>query len=124
MFELSERKALNVRARMKQGIRMRKLAKSSAFQAKVARKKLKIADIGAIHKRAQKQAKAKIIKKYSGMDKKDYDALPAPQKIELDNRLVAKRGAAIQKIANKLVKKIKKDELERVKKAREGAKSE
>jgi len=124
MFELSERKALDLRTRRKQAIRMRKLAKSSVFQAKVARKRLRIADIGALHKRALKQAKSKVIAKYSGMDKSDYDALPTPQKVELDNRIVSKRGAAIQKIANKLIKKIKKDEIARVKKAREGLKTD
>ena len=39
--DLTERKALSVATRRKMGLRMKKLAKSSAFKAKVARNKKK-----------------------------------------------------------------------------------
>lgn len=122
MLDLTERKAVNMAARRKAAMRMRKLTRSAAFKAKVARKKLRLADPETVQKRAVKQAKSKVIQKFSGLDKQTYNELPLAQRIELDNRIVAKRGAVIQKIAKKLVKKIKKQEIERLQKLRQGEK--
>jgi hypothetical protein len=124
MIDLSERKAVSMAQRRKMALRMRKLTKSAAFKSKVARKKMRLADADTLHKRAQKQAKAKVIQKWSGLDKKDYNNLPLPQRIALDQKIVSKRGALIQKIAKKLVKKLKVAEVERLKKMREGGKDE
>ena len=124
MIDLSERKAVSMAQRRKMALRMRKLTKSAAFKSKVARKKMRLADADTLHKRAQKQAKAKVIQKWSGLDKKDYNNLPLPQRIALDQKIVSKRGALIQKIAKKLVKKLKVGEVERLKKMREGGKDE
>ena len=124
MIDLSERKAVSMAQRRKMALRMRKLTKSAAFKSKVARKKMRMADTETLHKRAQKQAKAKAIQKWSGLDKKDYNNLPLPQRIALDQKIVSKRGALIQKIAKKLVKKLKVAEVERLKKMREGGKDE
>ena len=52
----------------------------------------------------------------------DVVQLPPAARVEIDNRIVAKKGAAIQKIAKKLMVKLKKQELERLKKVREGGK--
>jgi hypothetical protein len=46
--------------------------------------------------------------------------LPPAARVEIDNRIVAKKGAAIQKIAKKMMIKLKKQELERLKKIRQG----
>ena len=119
MLELVERKALSVSQRRKMALRMRKMMKNPAVQAKIARQKKKLATTSKIQQRANKAAKQIIIKKFAGMDKQDYANLPLMQRQALDDRIVSKKGAAIKKIAKKLMIKMKKDELERLKKARE-----
>ena len=120
MLELTERKAVSLAQRRKMAIRMRKMMKNPAVQAKIARTKKKLAGNDKIKKRATKMAKAIIIQKYAGMDKAAYMQLPIQQRLELDNRIVSKKQAAIQKIAKKLMVKLKKAELERLKQARSG----
>lgn len=120
MLELTERKAVSLAQRRKMAIRMRKMMKNPAVQAKIARTKMKLAGDDKIKKRATKMAKAIIIQKYSGMDKAAYMQIPIQQRLELDNRIVSKKQAAIQKIAKKLMIKLKKAELERLKQARSG----
>ena len=120
MVELTERKAVSLAQRRKMAIRMRKMMKNPAVQAKIARTKKKLAGDDKIKKRALKTAKQIIIQKYSGMDKVAYMSLPIQQRLELDNRIVSKKQAAIQKIAKKLMVKLKKAELERLKQARSG----
>jgi hypothetical protein len=98
---------------------MKKMMKNPAVQAKIARQKKKLATTSKIQQRANKAAKQIIIKKFAGMDKQDYANLPLMQRQALDDRIVSKKGAVIKKIAKKLMVKMKKDELERLKKARE-----
>lgn len=119
--ELIERKVMSRDQRRKAALRMKKLARSSSFKAKVQRKKLKMADPATIHKRALKKAREVIIQKYSGLDKSQYQELPVAARLELDNRIVAKKGAAIQKIAKKLKIKVKKAEKERLQQVRQGS---
>ena len=40
----------------------------------------------------------------------------------IDNKILAKKGAALKKIATKLLPKVKKSEIERLQKAKQGAK--
>ena len=120
MFELAERKAVGLAQRRKMAIRMRKMMKNPAVQAKIARTKKRLAGNDKIRKRALKTAKQIIIQKYAGMDKAKYMSLPIQQRLELDNRIVSKKQKAIQKIAKKLMVKLKKAELERLKQARSG----
>lgn len=122
--ELIERKVMSRDQRRKAALRMKKLARSSAFKAKVQRKKLKMADPVTIHKRALKKAREIIIQKYSGLDKSEYKELPLAARLELDNRVVSKKGAAIQKIAKKLKIKIKGAERERLQQVRQGGSEE
>jgi hypothetical protein len=116
--DLTERKALSVATRRKMGLRMKKLAKSSAFKAKVARNKKKLAPDGKIKQRANKQAKQIIIKKFAGLEPNEYANLSLMQRQTLDNRIMKTKGAAVKKIAKKLMVKLRKAELERLKKAR------
>ena len=116
--DLTERKALSVATRRKMGLRMKKLAKSSAFKAKVARNKKKLALDGKIKQRANKQAKQIIIKKFAGLEPNEYANLSLMQRQTLDNRIMKTKGAAVKKIAKKLMVKLRKAELERLKKAR------
>ena len=119
VLELVERKALSVSQRRKMALRMRKMMKNPAVQSKIARQKMKLASTSKIQQRANKAAKQIVIKKFAGMDKQDYANLPLMQRQALDDRIVSKKGAAIKKIAKKLMTRMKKAELERLKKARE-----
>ena len=122
--ELIERKVMSRDQRRKAALRMKKLSRSSAFKAKVERKKMRMADPATIHKRALKKAREVIIQKYSGLDKSEYQELPLAARLELDNRVVSKKGAAIQKIAKKLKIKIKGAERERLQQVRQGGSEE
>jgi len=118
VFELSERKAMTLSQRRKMALRMRKMMKNPAVQAKIARQKKKMAPNSKIQQRANRAAKQIIIKKFAGMDKNTYANLSLVQRQALDDRVVAKKGAVIKKIAKKLMTRMKKAELERLKKAR------
>ena len=115
MYELEERKAMSILQRRKMGIRMRKMMKNPAVQAK----KKKIAPDSKILQRANKAAKQIIIKKFAGLQPNEYANLSLMQRQVIDNKIVSKKSGAIKKIAKKLIVKLKKAELERLKKARE-----
>jgi len=119
MYELEERKAMSILQRRKMGIRMRKMMKNPAVQAKIARAKKKLAPDSKILQRANKAAKQIIIKKFAGLQPNEYANLPMMQRQMIDNKIVSKKSGAIKKIAKKLIVKLKKAELERLKKARE-----
>ena len=119
MYELEERKAMSVLQRRKMGIRMRKMMKNPAVQAKIARAKKKLAPDSKILQRANKAAKQIIIKKFAGLQPNEYANLSLMQRQVIDNKIVSKKSGAIKKIAKKLIVKLKKAELERLKKARE-----
>jgi len=119
MYELEERKAMSILQRRKMGIRMRKMMKNPAVQAKIARAKKKLAPDSKILQRANKAAKQIIIKKFAGLQPNEYANLSLMQRQVIDNKIVSKKSGAIKKIAKKLIIKLKKAELERLKKARE-----
>lgn len=119
MYELEERKAMSILQRRKMGIRMRKMMKNPAVQAKIARSKKKLAPDSKILQRANKAAKQIIIKKFAGLQPNEYANLSLMQRQMIDNKIVSKKSGAIKKIAKKLIVKLKKAELERLKKARE-----
>jgi len=119
IIDLTERKALSVGARRKMGIRMKRMAKSSVFKAKVARNKLKKAPEAKIVQRANKQAKQVIIKKFAGLDPNEYANLSLMQRQVLDNRIMKTKGAAVKKIAKKLMVSLRKAELLRLQKVKE-----
>ena len=119
MYELEERKAMSILQRRKMGIRMRKMMKNPAVQAKIARAKKKIAPDAKIQQRANKAAKQIIIKKFAGMQPNEYANLSMMQRQVIDDKIVSKKSGAIKKIAKRLIVKLKKSELERLKKARE-----
>ena len=119
MYELEERKAMSILQRRKMGIRMRKMMKNPAVQAKIARAKKNLAPASKILQRANKAAKQIIIKKFAGLQPNEYANLSLMQRQVIDNKIVSKKSGAIKKIAKKLIIKLKKAELERLKKARE-----
>tara|TARA_B100001559_G_scaffold134697_1_gene113203 strand:+ start:4203 stop:4595 length:393 start_codon:yes stop_codon:yes gene_type:complete len=119
MYELEERKAMSVLQRRKMGIRMRKMMKNPAVQAKIARAKKKLAPDSKILQRANKAAKQIIIRKFAGLQPNEYANLSMMQRQVIDDKIVSKKSGAIKKIAKRLIVKLKKAELERLKKARE-----
>ena len=112
---VNELKTVNLAQRRKQAIRMAKMTKSSSFQMKVARSKLKVASPEKIRVKAQKLAKKKILAKFFPK----YNEMPIVQRVKIDAIVAQKYGAIINKIAIKSVKVVKKNELEKVKKAKE-----
>ena len=112
---MNELKKVNIAQRRKQAIRMKKLAKSAAFKKKVERSKLRVASPEKIRVKAQKLAKKKVLDKYYP----NYQDMPMMQKIKIDAIVAQKYGGMINKIATKSLKVVKKNELQKVKDARD-----
>ena len=113
--ESLDEKVVDVVQRKKMARRMAKMAKSSAFQAKKKR----------TLKKMRSPAKLAIVAKKKTIDvfrKKfypNYKEMPLAQRVKVDQKIQQKYGAKIAKIAKKTAMKLKKAEIERVKKARE-----
>ena len=112
--DIEELRVINVAQRRKIARRMKRLAKSSAFQQKKERAKLKIASPEKQAVKARKAAKKIIINKFF----KNYDKLSPQMKMKVDQRIAAKYGNAINKIAQRMKIRVKKGEIEKVKAAR------
>ena len=112
---LEELKKVNLAQRRKQAIRMAKLAKSSAFKKKVERSKLRVASPDKIKVKAAKLAKQKVLDKFYP----NYKDMPIAQRVKVDQMVNQRYGAMINKIAMKSVKVVKKNELQKVKDARQ-----
>ena len=112
--ELSE-KLVNVIQRKKQARRMAKLAKSPAFQFKKKKALLKMRNSAKLHMAARK----KTIQIFRDKFYPSYKEMPIQQKVMVDQRIMAKYGKKIDKISKKVAMKLKKTELDRIKKARE-----
>ena len=115
---VNELKKVNLAQRRKQAVRMAKLAKSSAFKNKVARSKLKVAPPEKLRIKAQKRAKETIINKYFPK----YKSMDMMGRYRIDQIVATKYGAAVTKIALKIMPKVKAMEFEKVKKAKEAQK--
>ena len=120
-LEEAERAPLSLAQRQARGRQMKRLAPKLARMRKLKAKRM--ADPDAIKKRAQKAAKNIIRKKIAGERGADYSSLSASEKITID-KMVAKKSAVIQKLAKKLIPKVKKAEQERLKQARSGSTNE
>ena len=112
---LDELKVVNKAQRRKQAIRMKKLTQTSAFKKKVEKSKLKIASPEKIKVKAQKLAKQKVLDKFYPK----YNEMPIAQRVKIDQIVSQKYGGMINKIATRVVKDVKKNEFEKVKKAKE-----
>jgi hypothetical protein len=115
-----ERKPLTIAQRQAKARQMKRLAPKLARMRKLRAKRM--ADPEKLKKRAQKVARNIIRKKVAGERGADYSALSASEKITVD-KLVAKKSAVIQKLAKRLIPKVRKAEQERLKQAR-GQKNE
>ena len=93
--ELSEFRVISKAQRKKMGLRMKRMAKSSAFQAKKARNKLRIASPEKIMMKARKLAKQKVIDKFY----KNYKDMGLQQRVKIDQIIAMKYGGFIDKVA-------------------------
>ena len=112
---LDELKKVNLAQRRKQVIRMQRLAKSSAFKKKVEKSKLKVLPPEKLKIKAQKKAKEKILNKYFPK----YKEMDMMGRYRIDQIVATKYGAAITKIATKIMPKMKAMEVQKVKDARQ-----
>jgi hypothetical protein len=110
-----QRAPLTIAQRQAKARQMKRLAPRLARFRKMKAKRM--ADREQILKRAQKAARNVIRKKIAGERGADYSALSASEKITID-KMVAKKSAVIQKLAKKLLPKVRKAEIERLKQAR------
>jgi hypothetical protein len=117
LHDLQERKPLNIAQRRKLAIRMKRLSKSGAFKKKRELSLRRVASGDKLMKRAMKRAKMVMIKKFYGNI--DYANLPISAKMKIDMQL-QKKASMIPKIAKKLVRIMRKQEVERVRKLKAG----
>ena len=113
--ELTEFRFIDKAQRKKRKLRMKKLAKSSAFQAKKARAMKRMPDAAKIMVLAKKAAKKVILKKFYPK----YAEMSMQAKVRIDQQIATKYGAMIDKIAKKQIPKVKKAAMARVKAAKE-----
>ena len=118
--ELTEFRFIDKAQRKKMKLRMKRLAKSSAFQAKKARAMKRMPDAAKIMVLAKKAAKKVILKKFYPK----YDEMCMMAKVKVDQIIATKYGAMIDKMARKQIPKIKKAALARVKAAKERARQD
>lgn len=118
--ELSEFKVISKAQRRKMAIRLKKLVKSSAFQKKVQKSKLRIANPAKQRVKAAKLAKQKVIDKYYPK----YKEMGLAQRMKTDQMIQAKYSGMITALTKKLAKVVKAKEIAKVKKAREAIKQD
>ena len=118
--ELSEFKVISKAQRRKMAIRLKKLVKSSAFQKKVQKSKLRIANPAKQRVKAAKMAKQKVIDKYYH----NYKEMGLAQRMKTDQMIQAKYSGMITALTKKLAKVVKAKEVAKVKKAREAMKQD
>ena len=118
--ELTEFRFVDKAQRKKQKIRMQRLAKSAAFQAKKARAMRRMPDAGEIKVLAKKAAKKVILKKFYPK----YAEMSMQAKVKIDQIIATKYGAMIDKIAKRQIPKIKVAAKARVKAAKERARTD
>ncbi len=118
--QITEFRFVNKAQRKKQKIRMQRLAKSAAFQAKKARAMRRMPDAGKIKVLAKKAAKKVILKKFYPK----YAEMSMQAKVKIDQIIATKYGAMIDKIAKRQIPKIKVAAKARVKAAKERARQD
>lgn len=103
--------------RKEMGRRMKLLAKKSSTKLKKKRALLRKRDTASLQKSAAKQAKMTVIKKQLGPEI-NYNELPVQKRIQIDQKITAKKAAVIQKMTKKILRQLKAKEGERVTKAK------
>ena len=101
--------------RKKQSRRMSKMAKSPVIQMKKKRAMLKMRNPAKLNILARK----KTIQKFRDKFYPSYNDMSLQQRVKVDQMIMQKYGTKIDKISKKVAKQLQKDEIERVKKAKE-----
>ena len=110
---------MGVKQRKKMARRMAKMGKSKIVQAKKKRAALRMRNPAKLALLARKKAIQMMRDKFYPA----YKNMALAQRVKVDQVIMKKYGTKIAKIAKKLAKKLQKDEIIRVKKAREAAKN-
>ena len=103
--------------RREMGRRMKLLAKKSSTKIKKKRALLRKRDSASLQKSAAKKAKMMVIKRQLGDI--NYNELPIQKRIQIDQKITAKKAKVIQKMTKKILRGLKAKEGERVKKAKD-----
>ena len=111
--KMSPAKAMQLRRAM--GRRMKLLAKKSATIMKKKRSRLKRRSTDKLAKTAQRKAKMMVINRSMGGSVK-YNELPLQKRIQIDQKIVARKAKVIQKIAKKLLRGLIAGESQRIRK--------
>tara|TARA_Y100000592_G_scaffold20288_1_gene31107 strand:+ start:159 stop:581 length:423 start_codon:yes stop_codon:yes gene_type:complete len=109
--KMNPAKAMQLRRAM--GRRMKLLAKKSSTKMKKKRSRLRRRSSDQLTKSAARQAKMMVIKRSLGKNVK-YNELPLQKRIQIDQKIVARKAAVIQKISKKLLRGLKAGESERI----------
>ena len=110
-----------MQTRRKMARRMKLLAKRTSTKMKKKRMRTRRRGDDALQKIAQRQAKMAVIKR--SMGNVDYKELPLQKRIQIDQKIVAKKRKIIDKIAKKLLRGLKAGESKRIAKAKEAQKN-
>ena len=113
--ELSEFRVINKAQRRKMALRLKKLVKSPAYKKKVEKSKLRVANPAKQRVKAAKMAKQKVIDKYYPK----YKNMGLAQRVKTDQLIQQRYGGMINKLTTRLLRVVKKKEIEKVKKARQ-----
>jgi|TARA_B110000196_G_C20960964_1_gene573957 hypothetical protein len=108
-------KSVNVVQRRKQARRMAKLQKSPSFQFKKKKAALKMRTPAKIMQLARK----KLIQQFRDKFYPGYKEMSVQQRVKTDQLIMQRYGAKIDKLSKKMAMKIKGDEGNRIKAARE-----
>ena len=98
--------------------RMAKIAKSPVVQMKKKRAALRMRNPAKLNILARK----KTIQKFRDKFYPSYNDMSLQQRVKVDQMVMQKYGTKIDKISKKVAKQLQKDEIERVKKAKEAMK--
>tara|TARA_Y100000052_G_C2914853_1_gene64701 strand:- start:39 stop:422 length:384 start_codon:yes stop_codon:yes gene_type:complete len=110
-------KKVDVVQRKKQARRMAKMAKSASFKMKKKKAALRMRNPAKLQVVARKQ----VIKSFRNKFYPNYDQMSLQQRVVVDQKLNQKYGKKMDKMTKKAVMKLRKVEVERVKKARAAA---
>jgi hypothetical protein len=112
--EFINERVVSVVQRKKMARRMAKMAKSSSFKMKKKKSMLRMRNPAKLAMVARK----KTIQMFRDKFYPSYKDMSLQQKVKIDQLVMTKYGKKIDKISKKMAMKLKKTELERVKKAR------
>ena len=108
--ELTEFRLIGKAQRRKIARRMARLVKTAGFKKKVERSKKRIASFAKQKVKAAKLAKQKVIDKFFP----SYKKMSLPQRVKTDQKIQAKYSGMINKFSTKLMRVVKKKEIEKV----------